>query len=42
MKRPDDQRDRYLSAEELCRLKQALDEIMAGLDNLVQPGVGHG
>src|SRR3984957_9970751 len=26
VKRPDDQRDRYLSAEELGRLKQALDE----------------
>jgi hypothetical protein len=26
VRRPDDQRDRYLSADELKRLKQALDE----------------
>jgi integrase len=26
VRRPDDQRDRYLSVEELCRLKQGLDE----------------
>ena len=28
VKRPDDQRDRYLSAEEIGRLKAALDEKM--------------